>query len=64
MLDIYIKQGFCFKNFEDILHYMKDENLNEIEITKIQYVFEDIVGKGIYTIKEIEKIVKEVKHGK
>jgi len=50
MLDIYTKFG-CFGHFKDILLFMQEEHLQEIEITKLRYCLSEIFGKGIYTLE-------------
>lgn len=60
MLDIYLKNGLCFSNFKDILLYMREENLIEIEITNIEYFFEKILSEGVYSIHQIEDIVSNL----
>ncbi|WP_154698224.1 MULTISPECIES: hypothetical protein [Clostridium] len=48
-----------FAKFQDIFQFMKEENLKEIEVTKVEYCLDEIIGKGIYTIEQIEKIVNK-----
>ena len=59
MLLIETKYG-NFGKLEDILTFMKEENLKEIEFTKVEYCLDEIVGKGKYTIQQIEMATKNV----
>ena len=54
MLLIETKYG-NYGKLENVLRHMKEENLKEIEFTKVEYCLDEIVGKGIYTIQQIEK---------
>jgi hypothetical protein len=47
-----------FGKFKDMLLFMKEENLKEIKILKVEYCLDEIIGKGTYTIEQIESIVK------
>lgn len=58
MLEIETKYG-TFSNFKNILYFMQEENLNEIEILKVNYCLSEVFGRGIYKIEEIKQIVEE-----
>lgn len=49
-----------FGKFKDILLYMQDEKIDIIHIINVEYCLSKIFGSGIYTINQIEKIVKEL----
>jgi len=57
MLTLETKYG-NFSNFKNMFLFMQEENLNEIEILKAEYCLEKIIGKGTYTIEQIEKLAK------
>lgn len=46
-----------FGRLQDILKYMKEEHLEEIEFLKVEYCFDEIIGKGTYTVQQIEEIL-------
>lgn len=48
-----------FGKIKDILQFMKEENLKEIEFIRVEYCLDKIIGKGIYTLKQIESIVND-----
>ncbi|WP_244835229.1 hypothetical protein [Clostridium sp. BJN0001] len=58
MLDIETEYG-CFGHFKDLLLFMQEECLQEIEITDIKYCLSEIYGKGTYTLDEIKQIVQK-----
>lgn len=47
-----------FGNFENILLFMQEENLQSIEIINVHYVLQDIFGKGVYSLNDVKKIVE------
>lgn len=49
-----------FGKFKDILLFMQEEKLKEIEFIKVEYCLDEIIGKGIYTIEQIESMVKGI----
>ena len=57
MLFIETKYG-NFRHFKDIYLYMQEENINQIEITKVEYCLDQIYGKGIYTLENIKQIIQ------
>lgn len=59
MLIIETKYG-NFGGIKDILLFMNDENLKEIEFLKVEYCLDEIIGKGIYTLEQIESTVNEI----
>lgn len=46
-----------FGKLQDILTYMKEEHLEEIEFLKVEYCLDEIIGRGTYTIQQIEDIL-------
>lgn len=48
-----------FRKIKDILQFMKEENLKEIEFIRVEYSLDEIIGKGIYTLEQIECIVND-----
>lgn len=57
MLTFETKYG-NFSNFKDMLLFMHEENLSEIEILKAEYCLQKIIGKGTYSIEQIEELAK------
>jgi hypothetical protein len=57
MLDIETKLA-NFSNFKNLLLFMQEEHLLEIDIIKITYVFQTTGFKGIYTLDEVTKITE------
>lgn len=47
-----------FGKFKDIFLFMQEENLTQIEILKVDYCLDEVIGKGLYTLDQIENIVK------
>lgn len=47
-----------FRHFKDIYTFMQEENINQIEITSLEYCLDPIFGKGIYTLEQIKKIIQ------
>lgn len=47
-----------FRHFKDVLLYMQEENLKQIEITKVEYCLDKIFGNGIYTLNQIKQIIQ------
>lgn len=45
-----------FGKFKDILLFMQEEKLKEIEVLKVEYCLDEIIGKGIYTLEQIESM--------
>ncbi len=57
MLDIFTRYG-CFGHFKDVLLFMQEEHLQEIEILELRYCLDRIIGKGIYTLKQVQEILQ------
>ncbi|MCE5221640.1 MAG: hypothetical protein LLF98_10360 [Clostridium sp.] len=57
MLEITTKYG-CFGHFKDVLLFMQEEHLRDIEITELKYFFSEIFGKGVYTLNQIKEILQ------
>ncbi len=57
MLDIETKYGL-FGHFKDVLLFMQEECLQEIEIIDLKYCLDSIIGKGVYTLNQIKEIVE------
>ena len=49
-----------FVRWSDVLMYMLEEDLTTINVTRVEYVFDEVYGKGIYTLREVQEIVKGV----
>lgn len=47
-----------FRHFKDIYSFMQEENLKQIEITKLEYCLEQVYGSGIYTLENIKQIIQ------
>lgn len=47
-----------FRHFKDIYLYMQEENLKQIEITKVEYCLDKIFGSDIYTLEQIKQIIQ------
>lgn len=47
-----------FRHFKDIHTFMQEENLNQIEITKLEYCLDQVYGSGIYTLENIKQIIQ------
>lgn len=58
MLEIETNFG-CFGHFKDVLLFMQEEGLDSIEVLDVKYCLGKIIGKGIYTLKQIESIVND-----
>lgn len=57
MLDFETPYG-NFGNFKNMLLFMQEEHLSEINITKVTYCCNEIAGKGIYALAQIERLVE------
>lgn len=57
MLEIETQFG-CFGHFKDVLLFMQEEHLEQIEIIKLKYCLNEVYGKGIYTLNQIKKIIQ------
>lgn len=57
MIDIFTRFG-CFSHFKDVLLFMQEEHLQQIEITKLRYCLSEIFGQGVYTLEQIQEIVE------
>ena len=57
MLEIETKYGLV-GHFKDLLLFMLEEHLQEIEITNLKYCLSEIYGKGVYTLKQIKQILQ------
>ncbi|MDR3597843.1 hypothetical protein [Clostridium sp.] len=57
MLEIETKYA-VFGYFKDVLLFMQEERLQEIEITELRYCLNKIFGKGVYTLDEIKQIIQ------
>lgn len=55
MLIIETKYG-NFKRFTDILLFMQEENLDNIEFLSVEYCLDQIFGKGTYTLEQIKNL--------
>lgn len=49
---IYGKYG----NFKNMLLFMQEEHIDKINILKVTYCLNEIIGKGIYTFEQIKKL--------
>lgn len=58
MLEIETNFG-CFGHFKDVLFFMQEEGIDSIEVLDVKYCLGKIIGKGIYTLKQIENIVND-----
>jgi hypothetical protein len=47
-----------FVRCQDILTFMEEESLSEIQITKVEYVLEEVYGAGTYTIGDVREWVR------
>lgn len=47
-----------FRHFKDISLFMQEENLNQIEIIKLEYCLDEVYGKGVYTLEQIKQIIQ------
>lgn len=60
MLDFETSYG-NFSNFKNMLLFMQEENLSKIDIIKVTYCMNEIAGKGIYNLEQIEQLVEMAK---
>ena len=49
-----------FVRWSDVLMYMLEEGLTTVNVTRVEYVFDEVYGKGIYSLREVQEIVKGV----
>ena len=47
-----------FGYFKDLLLFMQEEHLQEIEISNLKYCLSGIFGKGAYTLNQIIEILQ------
>lgn len=49
-----------FVRWSDVLAFMLEEDLTSINVTRVDYYFDEIYGKGNYTLREVQEIVRGV----
>lgn len=59
MLEI-ITNVAVFGNWKDCYMYMKDENMQSIQVIKTRYCFKDVLGENNYTIKEVAQMAEVI----
>jgi hypothetical protein len=46
-----------FAKWSDILFYMLEEGLTSINVIRVEYCLDEVYGKGIYTLQQVEQLV-------
>jgi len=49
-----------FVRWSDVLLYMRDEGLTSINVIKLEYCLDEVYGKGILTLQQVEQLVNMV----
>ena len=59
MVSIITKYGE-FARWHSVLAFMLEEGLASINVTRVEYVFDEVYGKGIYSLREVQEIVRGI----
>lgn len=46
-----------FVRWSDVLLYMRDEGLTSINVISLEYCLDEVYGKGILTLLQVEQLV-------
>ena len=49
-----------FVRWSDVLLYMRDEGLTSINVTRLEYCLDEVYGKGVLSLQQVEQLVRWV----
>lgn len=49
-----------FVRWSDVLMYMLEEDLTTINVTRLEYCLDEVYGKGVLSLQEVEQLVRWV----
>lgn len=49
-----------FGKWSDVLMYMLEEDLTTINVTRLEYCLDEVYGKGVLSLQEVEQLVRWV----
>lgn len=47
-----------FVRWSDVLMYMLEEDLTTINVTRLEYCLDEVYGKGVLSLQEVEQLVR------
>lgn len=49
-----------FGRWSDVLMYMLEEDLTTINVTRLEYCLDEVYGKGVLSLQQVEQLVRWV----
>lgn len=49
-----------FGKWSDVLMYMLEEDLTTINVTRLEYCLDEVYGKGVLSLQQVEQLVRWV----